>query len=80
MNGGAPPNFALVEYEDPSDCEHAIFNMNNACLNNKTIQVHFAKQNQISQIRGQKPVWQTEEYKRTVTGMKPENAGLVKID
>ena len=54
--------------------------MNNACINQRTIQVHFAKQSQISHIRGQKPVWQTEEYKRTVTGMKPESSGLVKVD
>ncbi len=62
-----PPTFALIEFEDPDDCDHAIFNMNNSMLNGRTIQVHFARQAQIAIVRGQKPIWQTDEYKRTVT-------------
>lgn len=39
-------NFALIEYEDHEDGEHAIFNMNDSEFFGKIIAVHWAKNSQ----------------------------------
>ena len=36
-------NMAHVEFEDPEDCEHAIFNMNESEFFGKVISVSYAK-------------------------------------
>ncbi|MFN9901265.1 MAG: hypothetical protein ACK55Z_21285 [bacterium] len=40
---GTQQNFALIEYFDSLDCEHAIFNMNDNLLFGKVLVVHWAK-------------------------------------
>ena len=40
---GIARNFALVEFEDVEDGEHAVFNMNDSEFFGKVIQVHWAK-------------------------------------
>ncbi|TNV79648.1 hypothetical protein FGO68_gene8716 [Halteria grandinella] len=71
-----PKGFAHIEYEDSEDCEHAIFNMNESEFFGKVISVSYAKP---MKKDTSKPVWQTEEYHRTVAQPPPERAGLVKI-
>ena len=51
-------NFALIEYEDHEDGEHAIFNMNDGEFCGKVLAVHWAKNNQKQAVLGKhKPVW-----------------------
>ena len=58
---GVQQNFALIEYYDPEDCEHAIFNMNDNLLFGKVLTVHWAKnqhrQMLLSKEYSQVPVW-----------------------
>lgn len=51
-------NFALIEFEDVEDGEHAIFNMNDSEFFGKVIAVHWAKNSQKQALLGkQKAVW-----------------------
>ena len=43
---GIARNFALIEFEDVEDGEHAVFNMNDSEFFGKVIQVHWAKNSQ----------------------------------
>ena len=54
---------AHVEFEEPEDCEHAIFNMNESEFFGKVITVGYAKP---LKKDTHKPIWQTEDYLRTV--------------
>ncbi len=67
---------AHVEFEDPEDCEHAIFNMNESEFFGKVINVCYAKP---IKKDTRKPIWQTEDYLRTVAQPPPEKAGLVRV-
>ncbi len=67
---------AHVEFEEAEDCEHAIFNMNESEFFGKVINVSYAKP---IKKETQKPIWQTEDYLRTVAQPPPEKAGLVKV-
>ena len=44
--GSIARNFALIEYEDVDDGEHAVFNMNDSEFFGKVITVHWAKNSQ----------------------------------
>ena len=51
-------NFALIEFEDNEDSEHAIFNMNESEFFGKVIAVHWAKNSHKQQVMGkQKAIW-----------------------
>ena len=51
-------NFALIEFEDNEDSEHAIFNMNESEFFGKVIAVHWAKNSHKQLVMGkQKAVW-----------------------
>ena len=51
-------NYALLDYEDQADGEHAIFNMNDSEFFGKVISVHWAKNSQKQALMGkQKAVW-----------------------
>ena len=51
-------NFALIEFEDNEDSEHAIFNMNESEFFGKVISVHWAKNSHKQLVMGkQKAVW-----------------------
>jgi RNA recognition motif-containing protein len=69
--------FANIEFEDPDDCEHAIFNMNDSELFGKVIRVTYSKPQK--KINDAKSVWQTEEYQQTVAGVTLERAGFVRV-
>ena len=43
---GIARNFALIEFEDVEDGEHAVFNMNESEFFGKVISVHWAKNSQ----------------------------------
>ena len=45
-------NFALIEFEDVDDGEHAIFNMNDSEFFGKVISVHWAKNSQKQALLG----------------------------
>lgn len=56
--GSIARNFALVEFEDVEDGEHAVFNMNDSEFFGKVISVHWAKNSQKQALLGkQKAVW-----------------------
>ena len=70
--------FAHIEFEDPDDCEHAIFNMNDSEFFGKVLKVQYAKPIKAKGQAG-KSIWQSEEYVRTVAQPPPERAGLVRV-
>ena len=47
-------NFALIDFEDVEDAEHAIFNMNDSEFFGKVISVHWAKNSQKQALLGGK--------------------------
>ena len=58
---GVARNFALIEYEDVEDGEHAVFNMNDSEFFGKVIAVHWAKNSQKQALLGkQKAVWHNQ--------------------
>jgi peptidyl-prolyl isomerase E (cyclophilin E) len=67
---------AHVEFEESDDCQHAIFNMNDSEFFGKVISVSYAKP---IKKESNKPIWQTEDYLRTVAQPPPEKAGLVRV-
>ena len=81
-------NYAMVEYEDAEDGEHAIFNMNESEFWGKVLSVHWAKNSQKQAILGKhKAVWhQTQTVEEggqadtVVVDSKPlQKQGLVPI-
>merc|ERR1711879_16011 len=58
--------FGFVEFEDHDDVEHAIFNMDGAELQGRTLRVNLAKHFQ-ERIDSNNPVWSnTDEYVETL--------------
>lgn len=63
-NSDHPRGFAHIIFEDPDDCEHAIFNMNESEFFGKVITVSYAKPQK--KDNSKQAVWKSEEYLRTV--------------
>jgi peptidyl-prolyl isomerase E (cyclophilin E) len=53
--------FAFVEYEDPEDADHAIFNMHEAELEGAIVKVERARKRRGREMMG-KPIWADETY------------------
>ena len=57
-------NFALVEFEDVEDGEHAVFNLNDSEFFGKVIAVHWAKNSQKQALLGKsKAIWHQQQSK-----------------
>jgi RNA recognition motif-containing protein len=53
--------FAFVEYEEEEDAKHAIFNMHNSLINDKSIVVEAARPQRPKELLN-KPIWSDEDY------------------